>query len=120
MTARNTRSFDELVAEAKSRYRDKDFGGANNIFQKALKMRPDGDMNVSDYLAATAEKLENFQDAISHGRQMIRLDGSNARGYLRVGRTLENNKSEDQSKTALSIYDLGLKKVKKDDPNLKV
>jgi F-box/TPR repeat protein Pof3 len=73
--------------------------------------------SLYDHRAATHEKLQNFNAAVKDGREMIRLDKKDVKGYLRTASVLEKMEKPD---TALGIYKYGMKNVPTSDKNFKV
>jgi F-box/TPR repeat protein Pof3 len=73
--------------------------------------------SLYDHRAATYEKLENLNAAVKDGREMIRLDKKDVKGYLRTASVLEKM---EKPETALGIYKYGMKNVPTSDKNFKV
>jgi F-box/TPR repeat protein Pof3 len=73
--------------------------------------------SLYDHRAAAHEKLENFNAAVKDGREMIRLDKKDVKGYLRTASVLEKMGKHE---TALGIYKYGMKNVDVGDRNFKV
>jgi hypothetical protein len=110
----------ELLALAKASYAQKKYEDALDSLLAARKTSNSRNMelDILDYLAAVQEKLEAFDKAIRHGKEMIQLEPSNARGYLRVGRTLQKSGKSSFEEKILPIYNRGVDKVSTTDANL--
>jgi tetratricopeptide (TPR) repeat protein len=96
-------------------YKLKQFDKAVETFTSGIDACPTA--SLYDHRAATYEKLENFNAAVKDGRQMIRLDKKDVKGYLRTASVLEKMGKEE---TALGIYRYGMKNVPTSDKNYKV
>lgn len=88
-------------------------------FSQAVAKGDDVNAEVLDNRAATLEKLGRLEDALKDGRRMIKFDGSDVRGYLRVGRILQKMGDASRLETALGIYKLGLRSVPTSDKHHK-
>lgn len=91
-------------------------------YEKAIETLSEGIENAPtlglyDHRAATYDKLNAFNAAVKDGREMIKLNKKEVKGYLRTASVLEKM---DKAETALGIYKYGMKNVPIDDPNLKV
>ncbi|MCJ1398387.1 hypothetical protein MMC11_001585 [Xylographa trunciseda] len=98
-------------------YRAKEYKEALRCFD-AIIARSDGpSLSVLDNRAATYAKLEEFPKALADGRQMIHISKAEVKGYLRTGQILQ---LMGKDKTALGIYEYGLKNVPCTDEDVKL
>jgi len=74
-------------------------------------------VSLYDYRAATHEKLADFNAAVKDGREAIRLNKRDVRGYLRTGSVLQKLNKLD---TAVNIYKYGMKNVPVDNEGFQV
>jgi F-box/TPR repeat protein Pof3 len=74
------------------------------------------DSELSELLAFINCKLEIWDKALDWARHMIKQDAQDARGYLCTGKILTKM---GRKKRAIAIYDIGLSKIRQNDPNLK-
>lgn len=72
-------------------------------------------VDLLDNRAATYAKLDRLKPALRDARRMIEQDKSNSTGYLRTGSILQSWK---QPEKALEVFQLGLRRVAPDDPNM--
>lgn len=99
-------------------YRSKRFNSAMKLFSKALEnpnISPMLRIRILDNRAATQEKIggaENLQAALADAKRMIQLQKANVHGYLRAGKILQ---LQGNDKTALDLYQYGLKKIALND-----
>lgn len=114
----DTLSSEDYVSLGRQYYKNAKYDKALLNFTRAID-NGDDDVGTLDNRAATLEKLDRLQDALKDGRRMIRSDKKDVRGYLRAGRILQKMKDERSEQTALEIYRLGLKNVRKTDKHLK-
>ncbi|KAF1937640.1 hypothetical protein EJ02DRAFT_411903 [Clathrospora elynae] len=103
--ARNM-SPDEYQELGRRYYKLKQYDKAVEAFTQGIEAFPT--VSLYDHRAATYDKLEDFNAAIKDGRDMIRLDKKNVKGYLRTASVLEKIKKPE---TALGIYKYGMKNV---------
>ena len=108
-------SPEEYQALGREYYKLKQYEKAIETFTNGIEAYPTA--SLYDYRAATYEKLENFNAAVKDGREMIRLNKKDGKGYLRTASVLEKMKKPE---TALGIYKYGMKNVPVDDKNFKV
>ncbi|KAF7569081.1 F-box TPR repeat containing protein pof3 [Pyrenophora tritici-repentis] len=108
-------SAEEYQALGREYYKLKQYDKAIDTFTTGIEACPTA--SLYDYRAATYEKLDNFNASVKDGREMIRLNKKDVKGYLRTASVLEKmNKPE----TALGIYKYGMKNVPVDDKNFKL
>ncbi|KAL6708868.1 hypothetical protein ACN47E_002275 [Coniothyrium glycines] len=91
-------------------------------YDKALELLSQGiaespTVALYDHRAAAYDKLGDFNNAVKDGREMIKLDKSEVKGYLRTASVLEKMDNLD---TALKIYKYGMKNVPVTDKNYKL
>jgi F-box/TPR repeat protein Pof3 len=96
-------------------YKLKQYDKASETFTNGIEACATA--SLYDHRAAAHEKLENFNAAVKDGREMIRLDKEDVKGYLRTASVLEKM---GKSETALGIYKYGMKNVDVGDRNFKV
>jgi len=112
-------SATELLALAKTSYSKKSYEDSRDYLLAARQSCSHTmEMDILDYLAAVQEKLERFDKAIRFGKEMVQLDSSNARGYLRIGRSLQKSGNSSYETKILPIYERGVEKVSSSDANL--
>lgn len=110
-------SAEEFQELGRNYYKLKQYDKALEIFTKGIETCQKPTLNLYDYRAATYDKLERFSDAVKDGREMIRIQKSDVKGYLRTASVLEKMGKEE---TALGIYKYGMKNVGSKDKNFKV
>lgn len=110
-------SAEEYQELGRNFYKLKEYGKALETFTKGIENCSKPTLNLYDYRAATYDKLERFSDAVKDGREMIRLNKTDVKGYLRTGSVLEKMGKEE---TALGIYKYGMKNISAKDKNFKV
>ena len=110
-------SPDEYAEIGRNYYKHKQYDKALETFTEGIESCSKPSYNLYDYRAATYDKLEMFGDAVKDGREMIRLDKKDIKGYLRMGNVLEKMGKED---TAIGIYKYGMKNIGAADKNSKV
>jgi F-box/TPR repeat protein Pof3 len=98
-------------------YKLKQYDKALETFTKGIETCEKPALSLYDYRAATYDKLERFSDAVKDGREMIKLDKTDVKGYLRTASVLEKMGKEEM---ALKIYKYGMKNVGAKDKNFKV
>jgi len=108
-------SAEEYQALGREYYKLKQYEKAVETFTSGIETCPTA--SLYDYRAATYEKLENFNASVKDGREMIRLNKKDVKGYLRTASVLEKM---EKPETALGIYKYGMKNVPVDDKNFKV
>jgi len=108
-------SPEEYQAIGRSYYKLKQYEKALETFSKGIEACPTADLY--DHRAATYDKLGNLNAAVKDGREMIRLNKKDVKGYLRTASILEKL---EKSETALGIYKYGMKNVPPSDKNFKV
>ncbi|KAH7394555.1 hypothetical protein BKA66DRAFT_509801 [Pyrenochaeta sp. MPI-SDFR-AT-0127] len=74
-------------------------------------------LGLYDHRAASYDKLKDFNAAVKDGREMIKLDKKEVKGYLRTASVLEKM---EKPETALGIYKYGMKNVPIGDKNFKL
>lgn len=96
-------------------YKLKQYEKAVETFTQGIDTAPT--VGLFDHRAAAYDKLKEYNAAIKDGREMIRLDKQDVKGYLRTASVLEKMEKLD---TALGIYKYGMKNVPVGDKNFKV
>lgn len=110
-------SAEEFQELGRNYYKLKQYDKAVEILTKGIETCQKLTLNLYDYRAAAFDKLERFSDAVKDGREMIRLNKTDVKGYLRTASVLEKMGKEE---TALGIYKYGMKNVGSKDKNFKV
>ncbi|KAI4706210.1 hypothetical protein J4E89_008943 [Alternaria sp. Ai002NY15] len=108
-------SPEEYQAIGRSYYKLKQYEKALETFSKGIEACPTADLY--DHRAATYDKLGNLNAAVKDGREMIRLNKKDVKGYLRTASILEKL---EKPETALGIYKYGMKNVPPSDKNFKL
>lgn len=93
----------------------KEYKKAAESFTQGIAASPS--VSLYDHRAACYERLKDFNAAVKDGREMIKLDKKDIKGYLRTASVLEKM---DKPDTALGIYKYGMKNVPVEDRNFKV
>ena len=96
-------------------YKLKQYEKAIEILTQGIDALPT--LGLYDHRAASYDKLKDFDAAVKDGREMIKLDKKEVKGYLRTASVLERMEKPD---TALGIYKYGMKHVPVSDKNFKV
>jgi len=96
-------------------YKLKQYAKAIEVLSQGINEVPT--LGLYDHRAATYDKLNEFNAAVKDGREMIKMDKKEVRGYLRTASVLEKM---DKPDTALGIYKYGMKSVSVTDANFKV
>ena len=96
-------------------YKLKQYHKAIEAFTQGIEIAPSP--GLYDYRAASYDKLEDYNAAVKDGREMIKLDKKDIKGYLRTASVLEKMEKQD---VALGIYKYGMKNVPVGDKNFKV
>lgn len=110
-------SAEEFQELGRNYYKLRQYDKALETFTKGIETCQKPTLNLYDYRAATYDKLERFSDAVKDGREMIRMQKSDVKGYLRTASVLEKMGKEE---TALGIYKYGMKNVGSRDKNFKL
>ncbi|KAI9677375.1 MAG: hypothetical protein M1817_006327 [Caeruleum heppii] len=98
-------------------YRQRDYHGALNAFTEAIELSITPYARLFDSRAAAYEKLGKLGLALRDARQMIKLERSAARGYLRTGKILQMT---EKHSLAHEVYEIGVARVSLNDPHRKV
>ncbi|MCJ1415489.1 hypothetical protein MMC32_001821 [Xylographa parallela] len=98
-------------------YRAKEYKEALRCFDAAVAQCDDPPLSILDNRAATYTKLEEFPKALADGRHMIQVAKAEVKGYLRTGQILQ---LMGKDKTALGIYEYGLKNVPRTNEDVKL
>lgn len=106
---------EEYQEIGRSYYKLKQYEKALETFSKGIESCPTAELY--DHRAATYDKLGNFNAAVKDGREMIRLNKKDVKGYLRTANVLEKM---EKPETAIGIYKYGMKNVPVSDKNFKV
>ena len=96
-------------------YKLKQYDKAIETLSQGIEASPT--VGLYDHRAAAYDKLGDFNNAVKDGREMIKLDKKEIKGYLRTASVLEKMEKPD---TALGIYKYGMKNVPLSDKNFKV
>jgi F-box/TPR repeat protein Pof3 len=112
--ARNM-SSDELQELGRRYYKLKQYKEAVESFTKGINIAPT--LSLFDHRAAAYDRLEDYDAAVKDGREMIKLNKQDVKGYLRTASILEKMEKLD---TALGIYKYGMKNVPVSDKYFKV
>ncbi|MCJ1381933.1 hypothetical protein MMC17_005045 [Xylographa soralifera] len=83
----------------------------------AIARCDDPPLSILDNRAATYTKLEELPKALADGRRMIQVAKGEVKGYLRTGQILQ---LMGKDKTALGIYEYGLKNVLRTNDDVKL
>jgi F-box/TPR repeat protein Pof3 len=108
-------SPEEYQELGRRHYKLKQYEKAIEAFTHGLDLAPT--LSLFDHRAAAYDKLEDYNAAVKDGRDMIKLDKQEIKGYLRTASILEKMKKPE---TALGIYKYGMKNVPVSDKNFKV
>ncbi|EFR02976.1 hypothetical protein MGYG_05975 [Nannizzia gypsea CBS 118893] len=103
-----------LLAYGRSQYAQRNYADALTAFTTALGQAKGDRMGILDSRSATYCKLGDLDLALKDGRQMLKIDKSNARGYLRTAQVLQLKKRFED---ALRLYEHALKSVDLKDTN---
>ncbi|ORX93200.1 hypothetical protein BCR34DRAFT_608623 [Clohesyomyces aquaticus] len=109
----NTLSPDEYFEVARGHYKQTRYAQAAEGFTKAIDLAVIPRIEALEGRARCYDKLERFVEACKDGRDMIRLNERDIRGYLLTGSELE--KLEKPEKAA-EIYKRGMAKIPISDP----
>lgn len=112
-----TMSSDEYQELGKRYYKHKQYEKAVEAFSAGIEAAVNPSISLLDYRAASYDKLKVFNSALKDGREMIKYDKKNIKGYLRVGSVLQKVNQLDK---AISIYKYGMKNVPIDNKDFKV
>lgn len=96
-------------------YKLKQYEKAIEVLSRGIDSVPT--IGLYDLRAAVFDKLNEFNAAVKDGREMIKLNRQEVKGYLRTASILEKM---DKPDTALGIYSYGMKNVPVEDANFKV
>ncbi|KAF1851432.1 uncharacterized protein K460DRAFT_412993 [Cucurbitaria berberidis CBS 394.84] len=108
-------SPEEYQELGKRYYKLKDYEKGINVLTQGIEVAPT--LGLYDHRAATYEKLKDFNAAVKDGREMIKLDKKEVKGYLRTASVLEKM---EKPEIALGIYKYGMKNVSIHDKNFKL
>jgi F-box/TPR repeat protein Pof3 len=108
-------SPEECVELGRRYYSLKQYDKALEIFSAGIEISPS--LSLYDHRAACYDRLKDYNAAVKDGREMIRLEKQDAKGYLRTASILQKM---DKPDTALGIYKYGMKNVPVSDKNFKV
>lgn len=103
-----TLSAEDYQELGKTYYKRKQYQQAIEAFTQGIDTAVIPSVALYDYRAASYEKLANFNAAVKDGREAIRLNKKDVKGYLRTGSVLQKMNKLD---TALNIYKYGMKNV---------
>ncbi|KAH7086214.1 hypothetical protein FB567DRAFT_560978 [Paraphoma chrysanthemicola] len=108
-------SSEEYQELGRRYYKLKQYEQAVEAFTQGIDIAPS--LSLYDYRAAAYDRLKNYSAAVKDGREMIKLDKQDVKGYLRTASVLEKLEKLD---TALGIYKYGMKNVPVGDKNFKI
>ncbi|KAL5120397.1 hypothetical protein ACEQ8H_001687 [Pleosporales sp. CAS-2024a] len=108
-------SSEEYQELGKRYYKFKEYQKAVEAFTKGIETTPT--LSLFDHRAAAYDRLEDYASAVKDGREMIKADKQDVKGYLRTASILEKMKKPE---TALAIYKYGMKNVPVSDKNFKL
>jgi F-box/TPR repeat protein Pof3 len=108
-------SPDEYQELGRGYYKLKQYEKAVEAFTQGIDIAPT--LSLYDHRAAAYDRLEEYDAAIRDGRNMIKWDKQDVKGYLRTTSLLEKMQKFE---TALGIYKYGMKNVPVGDKNFKV
>ncbi|KAF2268343.1 hypothetical protein CC78DRAFT_530257 [Lojkania enalia] len=112
-----TMSPEEYLELGKIHYNQKQYERAVEAFTNGIEAATIPSIGLYDHRAASYAKLNDLKSAVKDGREMIKLDKMNVKGYLRTGSVLEKmNKLE----TAIGIYRYGMKHVSMENKSFKL
>jgi F-box/TPR repeat protein Pof3 len=112
-----TMSSEEYQALGRTYYKRQQYGKAVAAFTEAIEAKVRPTVDQYDQRAASFEKLKNYNAALKDGREMIKVDKQDIKGYLRTGSILQKvNKPEK----AIGIYKYGMEHVPVHNRNFKV
>jgi F-box/TPR repeat protein Pof3 len=106
--------YEEL---GKAYYKKKEYDKAIRAFTSGIDASVIPTVALYDYRAAAYEKLAHFNSAVKDGREAIRLNKRDVKGYLRTGSALQKLNKLD---TAVNIYKYGMKNVPVDNRDFQV
>lgn len=110
-----TMSAEEHQEMGKRYYKLKQYDKAVDILTQGIGSTPT--LGLYDHRAACYDKLKDFNAAVKDGREMIKLDKKEVKGYLRTASVLEKM---EKPEIALGIYKYGMKNVPASDKNFKL
>jgi len=96
-------------------YKLKEYKNAVEAFTNGIEITPT--LSLFDHRAAAYDRLEDYNAAVKDGREMIKFNKQDVKGYLRTASILEKM---EKLETALGIYKYGMKNVPVNDKNFKV
>ncbi|PVI06682.1 hypothetical protein DM02DRAFT_514060 [Periconia macrospinosa] len=108
----HTTSAEDYQELGKTYYKKKQYDKALSAFKSAIEASDVPTVSLYDYCAACHEKLADFAAAVKDGREAIRANKRDVRGYLRTGSVLQKMNKLD---TALGIYKYGMNNVRGDN-----
>ncbi|KAH7391082.1 hypothetical protein DE146DRAFT_724433 [Phaeosphaeria sp. MPI-PUGE-AT-0046c] len=108
-------SCEEYQELGKRYYKLKQYDKAAEAFTNGLDIAPT--LSLFDHRAATYDRMQDYNAAVKDGREMIRLDKRDVKGYLRTASILEKM---EKAETAIGIYKYGMKNVPVSDKNFKL
>jgi F-box/TPR repeat protein Pof3 len=112
-----TLSSEEYQELGRRYYRHNQYEKAVEAFTNGIEAANNPTPSLFDHRAASYDKLADFNSALKDGREMIKLNKKDIKGYLRTGSVLQKMHKLD---TAIGIYKYGMKHVPVDDKDWKV
>ncbi|KAF1914168.1 hypothetical protein BDU57DRAFT_540148 [Ampelomyces quisqualis] len=111
----NQMSPNEYQELGRNYYKLKQYEKAAEAFTNGIEIAPA--LSLYDHRAAAYDRLQDYNAAVRDGREMIKIDKQDVKGYLRTASILEKM---EKPETALSIYKYGMKNVPVSDKNFKL
>ena len=116
-----SRGVTDLLDQCRMAAKQKNYDAALEAVNAALKLdgnqktAPSSTLDMLDYRHAIYIRRDDLDSALKDAKSMIRLDRTDARGYIRSGvvERLKDNKA-----AALKFFEHGLKSAPSSDPNL--
>jgi F-box/TPR repeat protein Pof3 len=110
-------SVEEYQELGRQYYKQQQYKKAVEAFTEGIEAAARPSVGQLDQRAASYDKLNDLNAALKDGRDMIRIDKKDAKGYLRTGSILQKLNKLDK---ALDIYKYGMKNVPVDNKDFKV
>jgi F-box/TPR repeat protein Pof3 len=98
----------EYEAIGVSYYKKKEYQQALQAFTAGINASAIPTVALYDYRAATHEKLADFHAAVKDGRDAIKLNRQDVRGYLRLASVFQK---QNELGKAVGMYKYGMTKV---------
>ncbi|KAH3911384.1 hypothetical protein HBH56_134220 [Parastagonospora nodorum] len=108
-------SLEEYQELGRRYYKLKEYKNAVEAFTNGIEIMPT--LSLFDHRAAAYDRLEDYNAAVKDGREMIKINKQDVKGYLRTASILEKM---EKLETALGIYKYGMKNVAVTDKYFKL